>query len=58
MELSSTFKCPCRPEFTYKNAHALAIHKKMRIYGLVCMYMCDLKYEGLTGADIDALITL
>jgi hypothetical protein len=32
MELSSTFKCPCRPEFTYKNAHALAIHKKSKMH--------------------------
>ena len=32
MELSSTFKCPCRPEFTYKNAHALSIHKKSKMH--------------------------
>jgi len=32
MELSSTFKCPCRPEFTYKNAHALSIHKKTKMH--------------------------
>jgi len=32
MELSSTFKCPCRPEFTYKNAHALTTHKKSKMH--------------------------
>ena len=32
MELSSTFTCPCRPEFTYKNAKALTIHKKSKMH--------------------------
>ena len=32
MELSSTFKCPCRPEFTYKNAQALVNHKKSKMH--------------------------
>jgi len=32
MEVSSTFKCPCRPEFTYKNAQALANHKKTKLH--------------------------
>ena len=29
MELSSTFNCPCRPDFTYKN---LAQHKKTKMH--------------------------
>lgn len=29
MELSSTFNCPCRPGFTYKN---LAQHKKSKMH--------------------------
>jgi len=32
MELSSTFKCPCRPDFTYKSAKMLAQHKKSNMH--------------------------
>ena len=30
MELSVELTCPCKPGFTYKNAHTLAIHKKTK----------------------------
>ena len=42
MELSSTFKCPCRPEFTYKHAHALAVHKKSKMH-MACEQTLEVK---------------